>query len=121
MHRQMFQTRLIRMNIMNTVTYKLLPTSCPPTVSNRPFQCMHLRCDGRGVRVRGRAGSRIFSSPRCPDRLWGPSSLLSNGHLWLFPRGVKRQGCEADHSPLIGAEVKKMWLYTSSPPDVFME
>jgi hypothetical protein len=31
-----------------------------------------------------------------------------------FP-GVKRQGREADHSPPNSAEVKKMWIYTSTP------
>jgi hypothetical protein len=31
-------------------------------------------------------GSRIFSSPRRPDRLWDPPSLLSNGYRLLFPR-----------------------------------
>jgi hypothetical protein len=36
-----------------------------------------------------------------------------------FP-GVKRQGREADHSPPTSAEVKKMWIYTSTPPYVFM-
>jgi hypothetical protein len=36
-----------------------------------------------------------------------------------FP-GVKRQGREADHSPLTSAEVKKMWIYTSTPLYVFM-
>jgi hypothetical protein len=30
-----------------------------------------------------------------------------------FP-GVKRQGREADHSPPTKAEVKKMWIYTST-------
>jgi hypothetical protein len=34
--------------------------------------------------------------------------------------GVKRQGREADHSPPTNAEVKKMWIYTSTPPYVFM-
>jgi hypothetical protein len=33
--------------------------------------------------------------------------------------GVKRQGREADHSPPTSAEVKKMWIYTSTPPYVF--
>jgi hypothetical protein len=28
--------------------------------------------------------------------------------------GVKRPGRAADHSPLISAEVKKMWIYTST-------
>jgi hypothetical protein len=34
--------------------------------------------------------------------------------------GVKWQGREADHSPPTSAEVKKMWIYTSTPPYVFM-
>jgi hypothetical protein len=29
--------------------------------------------------------------------------------------GVKRTGREVDHSPPTSAEVKKMWLYTSTP------
>jgi hypothetical protein len=36
-----------------------------------------------------------------------------------FP-GVKRQGHEADHSPPTSAEVKKMWIYTSTALYVFM-
>jgi hypothetical protein len=43
--------------------------------------------DDRGAGVRVTIGSRIFSSPRCSDRLWGPPSLLSNGHRVLFLRG----------------------------------
>jgi hypothetical protein len=52
-----------------------------------------------GVRVP--VGSRIISSPRRPDRFWGPPDLLSNGYC-----GVKRPGREADHSPPNSAEVK---------------
>jgi hypothetical protein len=33
---------------------------------------------------------------------------------------VKRPGREADHSPPTSAEVKKMWIYTSTPPYAFM-
>jgi hypothetical protein len=40
--------------------------------------------DGRGSIV-GRA--TFFSTPQCPDRLWGPPSLPSSGHRVLFPRG----------------------------------
>jgi hypothetical protein len=43
--------------------------------------------DDREVGVRVPVGSRIFSSPRRPERLWGPLSLLSNGYWGLFPRG----------------------------------
>jgi hypothetical protein len=40
--------------------------------------------DDGGVGVRFLVGSRIFSSPRCPDV--GPPSFLSNGYLRIFPR-----------------------------------
>jgi hypothetical protein len=36
-----------------------------------------------------------------------------------FP-GVNRPGREADHSPPTSAEVKEMWIYTSTPPYAFM-
>jgi hypothetical protein len=37
-----------------------------------------------------------------------------------FSPGIKRLEREADHSPPARAEVKKMWIYTSSPPYAFM-
>jgi hypothetical protein len=40
--------------------------------------------------------------------------------LRTFSPGVKQQGCDADHSPPSSAEVKKMWIYTSTPPYAFM-
>jgi hypothetical protein len=43
------------------------------------------------------AGTLSFSSKRS-DGLWGPRSLLFNGHLCPFP-GPRRLGLEIDHSP----------------------
>jgi hypothetical protein len=73
--------------------------------------------DDRGVGVRVPVRPRIFSSPRRPDWLWGPPNLLSTGAL---SPGVKRLGREADHSPPTNTEVKKMWIYTTTPAYAFM-
>jgi hypothetical protein len=43
--------------------------------------------DDRGVGVRVAVGPRIFSSPCCPDWLFGPPNFLSNGDGRLFFRG----------------------------------
>jgi hypothetical protein len=75
--------------------------------------------DDREVGIRIPVGSRIFSSPRRPGRLWSPSSLLSNEYRGLFPRVLKWPGREAAHSPPASTQVKKMWIYTSTPPYVF--
>jgi hypothetical protein len=45
------------------------------------------RLDDQGVRVRVPVGSRMFSSPSHPDRLWGPPSLLYKGTGGSFPWG----------------------------------
>jgi hypothetical protein len=34
--------------------------------------------------------------------------------------GVKRSGREAYHSPRASAEIKEMWIYTSTPPYAFV-
>jgi hypothetical protein len=66
--------------------------------------------DQRGVGVRVPVWSRIFCSPRRPDRLWGPLNHVCNGY----------KGREADHSPPASDEVEKTWIYTSTPPCAFM-
>jgi hypothetical protein len=71
--------------------------------------------DDRRVGVRVLAGSRIFSSQNRPGRLWGPPNLLFNGYGGALSSGVKRPGREIDHSPPTSAEVKKMWISTSTP------
>jgi hypothetical protein len=45
--------------------------------------------DDWGVGVRVSVGSRTLSSPRRPDRLWGPTSFLYNGYRGLSGQGVK--------------------------------
>jgi hypothetical protein len=55
----------------------------------------------QGWKISGSSLSRgleFFTSPPCPDQLWGPPSLLSNGYEGFFPWGVKQLACEADHS-----------------------
>jgi hypothetical protein len=73
---------------------------------------------GDGVRVP--VGSRISSSLRRPDRFLGPTQPPIQWVRGALSPGVKRQGREADHSPPVSAEVKKMWLYTSTRPYKFM-
>jgi len=58
-------------------------------------------------------GGEIFRT--CPDRPWGPPSLLCDGYR-VFPGGKDRPGCDADPSPTSSAMVKKEQSYTSTPP-----
>jgi hypothetical protein len=74
--------------------------------------------DDRGVGVQVPVASRIFSKysrpalgSTQPPIQWVPEALSA---------GVKRPGREADHSRPASAEVKKMWIYTSTPPYAFM-
>jgi hypothetical protein len=74
--------------------------------------------DDGGVRVRVPVESTIFTvssrlalGPTQPLIQWVPNALSP---------GVKPQGREAEHSPPTSAEVKKSWIYTSTPPYAFM-
>jgi hypothetical protein len=51
----------------------------------------------------------------CPDRPWGPPSLLYNGYR-VFPGGKEQPGRDTDPSPPSSAVVKKEPSYTSTPP-----
>jgi len=55
--------------------------------------------DGPGIESRWVEIFRI-----CPDRPWGPPSLLYNGYR-VFPGGKVRPGPDADPSPPSSAEV----------------
>jgi hypothetical protein len=86
-------------------------TNCLSYGTNDDPRYLSRYSDWLGVGVRVPVGSRIFPSRR-PDLFqWVPGAL--------FP-GVKQLGCEADHSPPTSAEVKKTWVYTSTPPYTLM-
>jgi hypothetical protein len=62
----------------------------------------------------------MFSSPGRPDRLWGPPIPPMQWVPGTLPPGVMRQDREAEHSPPACAEVKIMWICTSTPPYAFI-
>jgi len=59
--------------------------------------------------------TRFLSSPKHPDQLWGPLSLLLNRNRCYSPR-IKRPECEVDPSSEPSAEIKKKHRYNSAPP-----
>jgi hypothetical protein len=76
--------------------------------------------DDRGLAVRVPLGSRMFSSPLRADRFWGSTQHPIPMGTGSISQGVKRPEREADHSPPASIEVKKVWIYTSTPPYAFM-
>jgi hypothetical protein len=76
----------------------------------------------------GRPRSRSSSSGRVKNFLFSKSSRPALGsthpHIQWLPGvlsvEVKWPGREADHSSPASAEVKKIWIYTSTPPHSFM-
>jgi len=65
-----------------------------------------------------RAGGQrqgLFSSPRHPDKLWGPPSLLFSGQC-----ETQRLGLKGDNSPPSTSKAKNAWGYTSTHPYAFM-
>jgi len=68
---------------------------------------------GWAVRGSNPDGGEIFHT--CPDRPWGPPSLLYKGYR-VFPGGKERQRRHAEPSPPSSAVVKKGQSYTSTPP-----
>jgi hypothetical protein len=67
----------------------------------------------------GRVKNFLFSTSSRPAL--GPTLLPTEWVLGVLSSWVKQPGAEADHSPPTSAKVKKMWMYISSTPYVFME
>jgi hypothetical protein len=65
----------------------------------------------------GRVKNFLFSTSRSP---LGPTQPPMQWVPWARSLAVKRPGRESDYSSPTSAEVKKMWIYTSTPPHAFM-
>jgi hypothetical protein len=67
----------------------------------------------------GPVRDRNFHFLSSKPALWSTQPPIQRVPGALSPE-VRQPGYEADHSPPSSAEVKKTWLYTSTPPYVFM-
>jgi hypothetical protein len=116
---------LATLNWVNKTVQRFARWNLDSTQTSCVNKTHHFKCDwlrARWQRSRSSSPSRIktflFSmssrpvlGPTQPPIQWVPRDLSP---------GVKRPGREADHSSLASAEVKKMWIYTFTPPYAFM-
>ena len=70
----------------------------------RVAQSVQRLAAGWTVRGSNPGGGEIFRA--CPDRPWGPPTLLYKGYR-VFPVGKERPGRDSDPSPPSSAVVKK--------------
>jgi hypothetical protein len=66
----------------------------------------------------GKVKNFLFSTSSIPAL--GLTQPLIQWVRGVLSLGVKGQGREAAHSPPFSTEVKKMWIYTSTPSYAFM-
>jgi hypothetical protein len=90
--------------LMPICTHVPLPPSTLPVPDNN---IMNIHCNLR--LFQGSLSSTCSTSPR--PALW-PTKPRIQWVPWALSPRVKRPGCEADHSPPLSAEVKKIWIYT---------
>lgn len=50
-----------------------------------------------------------------PDRFWSSSHFVFKEQKWNIFSGVKQPGRETEHSSPSSANVKNVWIYTSTP------
>jgi hypothetical protein len=88
---------------------------CNLFVVNVRTQCRDMAKDWtiRGSNPGG--GKGLFSSPKRPDRLRGPTHPRHQCGT-AISLGLKRPRREADHSPLFGAAVTNEWSCSASIP-----
>ena len=101
MNRQQFQDQCVLCSVI-TKSFRDLHFH-----QNRRYCCSLGIATGYGLdgpRDRIPVWGEIFRT--CPDRPWGPPSLLYNGYR-VFPGGKERPGRDADPSPPSSAAVKK--------------
>jgi len=73
---------------------------------------------GTGWTVRGSNSGEDEIFRTCPDRPWGPPSLLYNGYR-VFPGSKERPGRDANPSPpysAVGYERVELYLYSPYGP-----
>jgi len=96
-----------------SLAFKLRPnTHCGPRQLSRYSDS--LRAGRSGYRIP--VGGEIFRT--CPDRPWGPPSLLHNAYR-VFPALYERPGRDADPSPpssAVGHERVELYLYSHYGP-----
>jgi hypothetical protein len=76
---------------------------------------------GVGVWIPVRGNIFLFSTSRRVVQIGSPPPPASI--QWVpgaLPPGLKLPGHESDHSPPTSAEVKKTWIYTSTPLYAFV-
>jgi hypothetical protein len=79
-----------------------------------------LRAGGPWGRSSSPSSGKIFLLSTSSRPVLGPTQLPIQWVPRALSPGVKWPGREADHSAPTSAEVKTTWIYTSTPPYVFM-
>jgi hypothetical protein len=75
--------------------------------------------DGRRAEIRVPVKAKFFPYPFVQTGPGAHSASYPMGTEVSFP-GVKRPGSEARHSPPTSDDDENKWIYTSTPPYVFM-
>jgi hypothetical protein len=73
-----------------------------------------------GVRSLSPGRGRVFLLSTSSRPVLEPTQRPIQWVAGALSPGAKRPGREADHTPPTTAEVKNIWIYTFTPPHVFM-